>query len=462
MDGRPLLRMLAIVVLVIAAALGLRARRRWPARRASGIVAGGLTVLALAGLLLSALDVLAPRAPVPGALSVYYLRDGLEAASAATGTVRWRYSPPPSCYTPSLCLSPTQVPTFANGVFYLGVGSTISAVRASDGTQLWNASVDGLAESEMPAVDHGMVFATSVAGVFALRAVDGSQLWHLSRSATPAFAPSSPQAANGLVYVALFSAGPLAAPGMAVYALGANDGAIRWTANVPATSFASLTVVDGIVYAEFGVGPPSAAKTAVYALGAGDGAVHWTYTVDQDRGAESLTVADGAVYLRSQQLGLVALDASAGRLLWQRQDVGAGPPPVTANGVAYLSAHFYAAGVVLALDARDGRDRWRTVLDDADAYVSIAGQMVYVGGGSVHALRASDGHVVWRYSAESGGAQFFQPVVTDGVVFLGSSSYGVHLFGIGSNDFLNALDARTGKLYWRSSGTVEGAPMFSS
>ena len=64
MDGRPLLRMLAIVVLVIAAALGLRARRRWPARRASGIVAGGLAVLALAGLLLSALDVLAPRAPV--------------------------------------------------------------------------------------------------------------------------------------------------------------------------------------------------------------------------------------------------------------------------------------------------------------------------------------------------------------------------------------------------------------
>src|SRR5258708_25351561 len=176
MDGGARLGMLAIVVLVIAAALGVRARRRWPARRASGIVAGGLAVLAHAGLLLSALDVLAPRAPVPGALSVYYLRDGLEAASAATGTVCWRYSPPPSCYTPSLCLSPTQVPTFANGVFYLGVGSTVSAVRASDGTQLWTASVDGLAESEMPAVDHGGGFAASVGGVFSLRAMDGSPL----------------------------------------------------------------------------------------------------------------------------------------------------------------------------------------------------------------------------------------------------------------------------------------------
>ena len=72
MDVRPLLRLVAIAVLVLATALGLRAIRRWPARRTSGLVAGTLAVLALAGFALSTLDLLAPHAPVPDALSVYY------------------------------------------------------------------------------------------------------------------------------------------------------------------------------------------------------------------------------------------------------------------------------------------------------------------------------------------------------------------------------------------------------
>ncbi len=63
MDVRPLLRLVAIAVLVLATALSLRASRRWPARRTSGLVAGALAVLALAGFALSTLDLLAPHAP---------------------------------------------------------------------------------------------------------------------------------------------------------------------------------------------------------------------------------------------------------------------------------------------------------------------------------------------------------------------------------------------------------------
>src|SRR5262245_48939932 len=125
MDVRPLLRLVAIAVLVLAAALGLRALRRWPARRASGRIACGLAVLALAGFVLSALDLLAPRAPVPDALSVYY-RDGgtVAAASAATGMVRWRYTPP----SPSVgvFLTPCSL-SLDRGVFYF---RTDGAIRA--------------------------------------------------------------------------------------------------------------------------------------------------------------------------------------------------------------------------------------------------------------------------------------------------------------------------------------------
>jgi len=186
-----------------------------------------------------------------------------------------------------------------------------------------------------------------------------------------------------------------------------------------------------------------------------------------DGDADPLTVADGVLVLNSRRLGLLALDAATGSLLWQRDDLGehgdlrAGLP-VIADGVVYLSGAIvesHSAGVVLAMDVRTGRERWRTVLETADVYVSLAGQMLYVGGAIAYGLRARDGHVAWRYGS---GTQFYQPVVTAGVVFVGSGDLGFHPFGIGSNDFLNALDARTGALCWRTFGNVERMPLLSS
>jgi outer membrane protein assembly factor BamB len=63
--------------------------------------------------------------------------------------------------------------------------------------------------------------------------------------------------------------------------------------------------------------------------------------------------------------------------------------------------------------------------------------------------------------------QFYQPVVsaTAGVVFVTSTDlgYSLHPFGIGSNDFLNALDARTGQRYWRTTeADIECMPLVSS
>ena len=150
MEVRPLLRVLAIAVLVIAvvlavlAVLAVRASRGWRARRASGIVAGGLAVAAMSGFVLSALDLLAPRAPLPDSLSVYYVAgDTLEAASAATGTVRWRYTP-----SSPVSLSANLLSLFDNGVFYLRTDGALRTLRARDGQQLWAAPVEERAEDQ--------------------------------------------------------------------------------------------------------------------------------------------------------------------------------------------------------------------------------------------------------------------------------------------------------------------------
>jgi outer membrane protein assembly factor BamB len=442
MDARPLLRLVAIAVLVLATALGLRAIRRWPARRTSGLVAGTLAVLALAGFALSTLDLLAPHASVPDALSVYYIESGtLAAASAATGTVRWRYTPPPG---------PILQPLLDHGVFYLRTDGALRALRARDGMPLWAAPVEGRAEQQqLPTADQGVVYATSSASVVALRTADGSPLWQTSPSATPGSPTSAPHVANGRVYVAFNAAAG------SVYALDARTGTIRWTHTEEQADATSLTVADGSVYAAFGARGTGVQPTTVVALNADDGAVRWTYTVEGD--ADPLAVTNGVLVVSSRLLGLLALDAASGSLLWQRGDLGLhgdlpnSPRPIVADGVVYLSGVISDGqhGVVLAQDARTGRERWRTVLDQyADVYASLAGPMLYVGGASAYGLRASDGHVVWRYGSRT---QFYQPAVAAGVVFVGSGDVGFHLFGIGSNDFLNALDARTGQLYWRTS-----------
>ena len=120
-----------------------------------------------------------------------------------------------------------------------------------------------------------------------------------------------------------------------------------------------------------------------------------------------------------------------------------------------------SAGVVLAMDVRTGRERWRAVLEPAEVYISLAGPMLYAGGSSAYGLRASDGHVMWRFDYGS-GTQFYQPVAAAGVVFVGTSDVGLHPFGIGSHDFLNALDARTGQLYWRMPSAFDITPLVAA
>jgi outer membrane protein assembly factor BamB len=463
MDVRELLRLVSGIALVAAAVLGLRALRRWPTRRASGTIAGELAVLALAGFVVSTLDLLAPRAPLPDALSVYFTEGGtLEAASAATGAARWRYIPP----SPTSNIFPNRLPSFANGVFYVNTDSALQAVRARDGQQLWAAPIAGRAfERQEPAIDQGVVYATSAASVVALRGADGHPLWQTNSSTTPGSPTAAPQVANGQVYVAFNAAAAT------IYSLDARSGAIRWTYTAAADA-ASLTVADSVVYAAFAARGSGVQPATVVALGAGDGVVRWTHMVQGD--VQPLAVTDGALLLTSHLLGLLALDVASGGPLWQRGDLGlhgdltASQHPIVANGTVYVSGILYlennaSRGVVLAQDARTGRERWRTLLEVSDLYVSLAGSMLYVGGKYAYALRASDGHIVWRFGAP---ALYYQPVEADGVVFIGSTdvpnSNAVHLFGIGSSDFLTALDAQAGTLYWRAPADVECMPLLFS
>ena len=148
-------------------------------------------------------------------LSVYNEREivwsYLYALDAATGTLLWR-SPLLPTLGPAQQTVATTTPAVANGVIYIGLGTTdpdypvygyMYAVDASTGRHLWQYKAT--AQVSSPAVANGVVyFGTKDAAVYALDATKGAVLWkyitgmmaHGNNVTT-----SSPVIVNGMVYI---------------------------------------------------------------------------------------------------------------------------------------------------------------------------------------------------------------------------------------------------------------------
>ena len=97
-------------------------------------------------------------------------------------------------------------------------------------------------------------------------------------------------------------------------------------------------------------------------------------------------------------------------------------------------------GLVVALDADNGKVRWKRTIGPSESSPLVADGLVYVGdwNGRVYALNARTGRIRWTFQAGD--------KVKDGVAYAGGRVY------FGSYDsHVYALDARTGKLFWRAS-----------
>ena len=130
--------------------------------------------------------------------------------------------------------------------------------------------------------------------------------------------------------------------------------------------------------------------------------------------------------------------------------------PLVADGVMYISE---APSHVTALDTRTGRTLWRyrrTMPDDVrvccgqvNRGVALLGDMVYVGTIDAHlvALDAKTGAVRWDVTVadnKTGHSITVAPLAVKDKVIIGiaGGEYGIR-------GFLDAYDARTGKLAWR-------------
>ncbi len=152
-------------------------------------------------------------------------------------------------------------------------------------------------------------------------------------------------------------------------------GAYKNKSNVDYDDAYHVTSVDGRVYFS------ASAENRVYALDADSGKILWTFFTDA---APRLAPAiwEGHTYFGADDGKAYCLDAATGKLLWQfdaapgvgqllgQGRIGSGRPVRTGVlvdvGTAYFAAGLFPSeGIYLfALDAGNGKERWRKMLDD--------------------------------------------------------------------------------------------------
>jgi alcohol dehydrogenase (cytochrome c) len=214
----------------------------------------------------------------------------------------------------------------------------------------------------------------------------------------------------------------------------------------------------------------------------------WSFPIQAEpRTAGSMAanpvILDDTVYVQDLLSNVFALDSATGRPRWEKRYDYGNPGP---NGVAAGYGLLYGVTdtSVFALERQSGRLRWiRRVLGPTENWLEVApvvaNGLVYVstvgfapgGRGGVYALDARNGRVRWRFDtikdgwqfpdrAGGGGAWFPVSVDEQGRVYLGNSNPGPW-GGTGDafpgpalyTNSLIVLDGRSGRLLWHDQVT---------
>lgn len=319
------------------------------------------------------------------------------------GSVRWTYQ------TGNAVAS---TPAIASGIVYVGSNDGhLYALDATHGSQRWQVQTGASVGS--PVVADGVVYVGSAnQGTYAINAQDGSVKWHVQiGDGVLSYAPA---VANGLVYVG--------SNDHDVYALNAADGSVHWKAQTGDGVQSRLVVANGLVYA-------GSLDSSVYAMDAATGSIKWKFPTKSF--VDIATVANGLVYVDSAwscanttsdtvHACVYALDALTGATRWQFQTSASFSfsSSAVANGALYVSSD---DGYVVALNATTGSLRWKVLPGGGHITAPlVAGSTLYVGSDdhSIYALSATDGSTRWSY--QTSGPIGWSPAVANGLLYVGS------------------------------------------
>jgi outer membrane protein assembly factor BamB len=296
----------------------------------------------------------------------------------------------------------------------------------------WSFPTEGPVLSS-PAVANGVVYVGSTdRNVYAINARTGAKLWSFPM---PDQVFSSPAVVNGAVYVA--ARGSVWPINGELYALNARTGTLLWS--FPIDSYyiddSSPAVANGLVYV-------GSENNNVYAINARTGAKVWSFPTDGPL-YSSPAVANGVTYVASSDKNVYALNANTGAKLWSFPTGGVvNTSPAVANGVVYVGTG-YGDGKFYAVNASTGAKLWSFstgVTNERMCSPTVANGVVYVATefGKFYALDARTGAKLWSFPMPIGSdtSPVSSPAVANGVVYL-ASYFNIY-----------ALNARTGILLW--------------
>ncbi|MFD5815517.1 PQQ-binding-like beta-propeller repeat protein [Streptomyces sp. NPDC127038] len=293
------------------------------------------------------------------------------------------------------------------------------------------------------AVADGRIHASDGPTLYALEAREGADLWRLSTDAWV----YSLQADRGTVVTGTRGGG--------VQAWEASNGQKLWEINGAQTDFESAeagpAIHDGTVYVW--------KDARLRALEARTGEERWSYPIGDAASCGGVPVRmthapDGYVYICAGTR-VLAVDVAGGHVRWHFEAPAVFlSPPTFAPGPAVTGGGVYLAdylGTVYALDATDGRDRWRIATESRASTepVLVAAGHVHVGSGKgLYTLDAVTGTPKWRFQA--GGDLVGAPAVAEGRIHFGSTDH-----------LLYTLKADDGRLRWKlaTGGEITGAPV---
>lgn len=282
-------------------------------------------------------------------------------------------------------------------VFVGGVDNALRAFRSDDGALLWRFQTLGRVDSTPLIAEDSVVFGAGDGAVYAISADTGRLRW---RTLVGAEVTHAAVAWHDVILVVTGAD--------AIVALDRTTGARRWTyrrtpaGGISSSGHAGLTLVDGKVYSGFSDG-------TVACLDASDGSVVWEQDTaaefesaeGQNEGHQAIDVDTtplvlrDTVYVASQAVGLLALDALSGARRWTAGRV---------TGVTSIEPHEQSLLIgstdlgVIRVDQFDGRVVWardigsRSVQSIRTLWNGWLG--VSCGDAGLWILRASDGQIV--------------------------------------------------------------------
>lgn len=295
----------------------------------------------------------------------------------------------------------------------------------------WHHPLDVESDAKMPALGDKALYAIDDDALHALDLTTGKQVW---RARTGKESPDRVATTGSLVFVACRN--------VALYAFdGAGKPKWQWHPNPRPQYGFEIGARDDVVCVVVD-------KTLV-CLNARTGKPKWTFVADDF--VLDVMPADGTVYVSDRNNGVYAVHAGTGSRRWKvsaARDTRLGLTELPQEKAVAV----VAGAKVRALDAGDGREKWATTVKGVGSQglspAVVAGDKLYVGGDGrlAHALRATDGRLLWSGGAGGGTA----PAVAAGRVYVAGRD--------DDASTVHALDAKDGSRIWSydSGSSIDG------